>query len=142
MIRTNDVGEDILHFEYIVQQPTYSTQPLGHPTSANVYAFHRPILFICCLCPFGASCLSRIVIAVRVFRGRAGPSGRSVLCTSLIKHSLVIGAPLSSHPSVFYVSYVPMMHSGLINHAGVYRSACSVSITSSVRRSTHGTAKH
>lgn len=101
---------------------------------ANVFAFHcHPVLFSCSRCPCAGSRLSRMV---RVYGGQAG---RTVLCLSLIKHSLLLlRIPPSSSPP----SHVPVMHTGLINYSGVSRSACSVSMSSCMRTSTHVTVKH
>lgn len=66
-------------------------------------------------------------------KGLADPTGWPLLCMSLIKHSFLIGAPPSSPPlASFYSSHFPVMHSGLINYSGVYRSAGSVFLSSSV----------
>lgn len=53
--------------------------------------------------------LSRMVIGVKVYKGPAGPNGR---CMSLIKHSLPIGAPPSSHPAFSFFSFLSRPSAG------------------------------
>lgn len=65
--------------------------------------------------------------------GLADPTGRPLLCWSLIKDSFLVGAPPPSHAlASFCPSRFPVMHSVLINYSDVYRSAGSVFLASGV----------
>lgn len=140
MIREENIGKVILNLSckckvhyLLCILSLWDTQGLPNtlPFTA-LYGSHS-------LCPFVCSSLSRIVVGVRVYGGQAGPAGRPVLCVSLIKHCiLILLIPLSSS----LPSYIPVMHSGLVNYSGVSRSACSVLTSFSVGTSctsTYGT---
>lgn len=90
-------------------------------------------LFFCPLSLFLCS-HSGTVILVILYKGEADPIGWPVVCMSLIKYSFIIGAA-PSHPP--FLLSLPVMHSGLLNYSGVYRSGGSCPMSSSVRTYKH-----
>ncbi len=100
------VGKVLENLRCCENKVKYVPCPLSHK---DVYCHANNLLFSILYCsldlpPYVFSSCSRTVIVVRVHEGLAGPTGWSVLCMSLIKHSFLIGAPPPPHPSVFLSS--------------------------------------